>query len=165
MELINLEVILSSVNEYTQSMSLVEWGFIGGGIALILILAASLSASKLRKKRKARRVAPSLELDAFQISPLGRDAYFKVRNNGQHAKLSNLSVKGRNDVAIKNAVAGQELQAGESYRILLEATGSQKLKNDFTIELSYVDLIGNVYQQRFALNQLVAKQPKLVRFA
>ncbi len=165
MEQINTEELLSTINEFTQSLGLVEWGLIGGGIALILILSASLSASKRRKKRKAQQAAPLLSLDAFQISPLGRDAYFKVLNNGQPARLSNLSIKGRNDVAVKNAVAGHELRPGESYRILLEATGNQKLNNNFTIELSYVDLIGNVYQQAFALNQQVAKQPKLVRFA
>lgn len=165
MEQINTEELISTINEFTQSLSPVQWGIIGGGIALILILAASLSSGKRRKKRKAEQVAPSLRLDTFQISPLGRDAYFKVLNNGQPARLSNMAIKGRNDIAVKNAVAGHELQTGESYRILLEATGNQKLNNNFTIELSYVDLIGNVYQQHFALNQQVAKQPKLVRFA
>ncbi|MCB0583921.1 MAG: hypothetical protein KDD06_01115 [Phaeodactylibacter sp.] len=165
MEQINLEEILSAVNKYTESMGPVEWGLIGGGIALILILSASLAAGKSRKKRRARQAAPALSLDTFQISPLGRDAYFKVLNSGQPARLSNMAIKGRKDVAVKNAVAGHELQSGESYRILLEATGNQKLDNDFIIELSYVDLIGNVYQQAFALSQHAAKQPKLVRFA
>lgn len=165
MENINPEKLLSTINEFTQSMGPVEWGAACGGIALILILAASISAGKRRKKRKAQQVAPSLKLDTFQISPLGRDAYFKVLNNGQPARLSNLAIKGRNDVAVKNAVAGHELHTGESYRILLEATGTQKLSSDFTIELSYVDLVGNVYQQAFALSQQVAKQPRLVKFA
>ena len=165
MEQINTEELLSTINEFTQSLSPLQWGIIGGCIALILILVASLSAGKRRKKRKARLVAPALKLDTFQISPLGRDAYFKVLNNGQPARLSQLSIKGRKDIVVKNAVAGHELQAGESYRILLEAAGNQKINSDFIIELSYVDLVGNVYQQAFALNQQAAKQPKLVRFA
>ena len=165
MEQINPENLLSTLNEYTQSMGVLEWSIIGGGIVLILLLAASLSSAKRRRKRKAQKAAPALSLDAFQVSPLGRDAYFKVLNNGQPARLSNMAIRGRKDVAVKNAVAGHELQTGESYRILLEATGTQKLNSDFTIELSYVDLVGNVYQQAFALNQQVAKQPKLVKLA
>ena len=165
MEQINPENLLSTLNEYTQSMGVLEWSIIGGGIVLILLLAASLSSAKRRRKRKAQKAAPALSLDAFQVSPLGRDAYFKVLNNGQPARLSNMAIKGRKDVAMKNDVAGHELQSGESYRFLLEASGTQKLNSDFTIELSYVDLVGNVYQQAFALNQQVAKQPKLVRLA
>ncbi|MCB0560924.1 MAG: hypothetical protein H6573_00685 [Lewinellaceae bacterium] len=165
MEQFNPEKLLSTLNGYTQSMGPLEWGIIGGGIALILLLAASISSTKRRRKRNAQKVAPSLSLDTFQISPLGRDAYFKVLNNGQPARLSNMAIKGRKDVVVKNAVAGHELQSGESYRILLEATGTQKLNADFTIELSYVDLVGNVYQQAFALNQQAARQPKLVRLA
>ncbi|MCO6490353.1 MAG: hypothetical protein J5I98_18205 [Phaeodactylibacter sp.] len=165
MEEINPENLLSTINEFTQSMGPLEWSIAGSGIAIILLLAASLSAGKRRKRRQAQQAAPSLELDAFQVSPLGRDAYFKVMNNGQPARLSNLSIKGRKDITVKNAVAGQEIQTGESYRILLEATGARKLAGDFVIELSYVDLIGNVYQQGFVLNQQVAKQPRLVRLA
>ncbi len=165
MKQINLEELLSKFNTLTESMSWLEWSIGGGGIALTLILSAALSSGRRRRKRRALQLAPSLSLDAFQISPLGRDAYFKVLNNGQPARLSLLQIKGRNDVAVKNAVAGQELQAGESYRILLEATGSRKLSSDFTIELSYVDAAGNVYQQAFALNQQAGGQPKLVKFA
>lgn len=163
MEKINLEKLLSNVNELTQSMGLVEWSIGGGGLLLILALASLLSTGKRRKKRQAQQAAPLLSLDAFQISPLGRDAYFKVLNNGQPARLSLLEIKGRDDIAVKNAVAGHELQSGESYRILLEATGKEKLSTDFTIELSYLDTFGNVYKQAFPLSQPAARQPRLVR--
>jgi len=163
MEKINLEKLLSNVNELTQSMGLVEWSIGGGGLVLILVLASVLSPGKRRKKRQAQQAAPLLSLDTFQISPLGRDAYFKVQNNGQPARLSLLEIKGRDDIAVKNAVAGHELQTGESYRILLEATGKEKLNTDFTIELSYLDTFGNVYKQAFPLSQPAARQPRLVR--
>ncbi|HQU59923.1 MAG: hypothetical protein KDD02_02295 [Phaeodactylibacter sp.] len=164
MEQINLEELLTTALDWIKTTGPVEW-VAGGGILIILLLMLSLAAGKRRKKRQAKRIAPQLILDTFQISPLGRDAYFKVQNVGQTARLHNLTIKGRNDILVKNAVAGHDILSGESYRILLEANGGKKLDSSFTIELSYIDQLGNVYRQPFALSQQVARQPRLIKFA
>lgn len=132
---------------------------------VILLLMLSIALGRRRRKRQAKRLAPRLVLEAFQISPLGRDASFKVQNTGQTARLYTLSIKGRNDILVKNAIAGHEILGGETYRILLEAAGQKKLDAGFTIELSYLDQMGNVYRQAFPLSQQAARQPKLVKFA
>jgi len=164
MEDINLEAIISQLSDYIASTGPIEWGIAGGGV-LIVVLLLSISGGRRRKKRRAKRVAPSLVISTFQVSPLGRDAYFKVHNQGQTAQLTKVNIRGKGHIRPKNAVAGHELKPLESYRILLEATGSKKISKDFIIELTYMDQLGNVYRQDFPLGQQAAQQPKLIKFA
>jgi hypothetical protein len=162
MEQINPEEILDIIKAKALDSGPVEW-IAAAGILIIIILLISLANSKRKKKRRARQVAPHLSLQGFQVSPLGRDAYLKLLNSGQIAKLMELKIKGRNDIAIKNAVTGHQMPSGESYRILMESVGQQKLSNNFTVELTYVDQLGNVYQQFFPMKQQIAKPAKLIR--
>ncbi len=164
MEEINIEEWIATATDYLATTGPMEWG-IGGGGLLIFVILLSMSGGKRRKKRRAKSVAPSLVINGFQVSPLGRDAYFKVYNHGQKAQLTGVNIRGKGHIHIKNAVAGHELQPAESYRILLEATGNKKIARDFIIELTYMDQLGNVYRQDFPLNQQAAQQPKLIKFA
>jgi len=161
---INPEELFELAKSYVLESGPIEWAA-AGGISIILILAISLMSSKRRKKKRARNVAPQLSLQGFQISPLGRDAYLKVLNTGNSAQITGLDIQGRKDIAVKNAVAGHQLPSGESYRILLESIGQKKLSNNFTIELTYMDQLGNVYKQFFPMKQQIAKPAKLVRLA
>jgi hypothetical protein len=164
MEQINPEEIFELTKNYVLQSGPIEWAIASGSL-VILLFSISIANGKRRRKRKARKVAPTLSLQSFQISPLGRDAYLKVLNNGQTAQITNLKIKGRRDIAVKNAVAGHQLPQGESYRILLESTGQQKLDHNFSMELSYIDQLGNVYQQMFLMKQQFAKPAKLIRLA
>ncbi|MEQ8703132.1 MAG: hypothetical protein RIC19_04395 [Phaeodactylibacter sp.] len=164
MEDINLEQWLETASEYFASTGPLEWG-VGGGGFVIFILLLSLSGGRRRKKRKAKAIAPNLTINAFQLSPMGRDAYFKVHNHGQLARLSVLSIKGKGHIQVKNNIAGHEIQTGDSYRILLEATGNKKINKDFIVELTYLDQLGNVYRQDFPIAKQIAEQPKLIKFA
>ena len=142
-----------------------EWWYyvIAGTVLLTLILV--LAFRNRGKKRKARKVAPRLVLHAFQVSPLGRDAFFKLRNQGAAATISDLRISGRRDIVIKNAFAGHRLGREEIYGLLLEASGKKKITNDFSVELTYLDELGNAYRQLFQLNSQRIRQPKLIRFA
>jgi len=164
MEDINLEQWLETATDYLASTGPMEWG-IGGGGLIIFILLLSLSGGRRRRKRKAKAIAPNLTISAFQLSPMGRDAYFKVHNHGQLARLSTLSIKGKGHIQVKNNIAGHEIKTGDSYRILLEATGQKKINKDFIVELIYLDQLGNVYRQDFPIAKQVAEQPKLIKFA
>ncbi|MCG8329238.1 MAG: hypothetical protein MI974_16200 [Chitinophagales bacterium] len=164
MEQINPEEIFNSLKEYALQTGPIEWAA-AAGLFIILLIAISMMSGKRRRKKKAKTVAPRLSLQGFQVSPMGRDAYLKVLNNGQLAHITDLSIKGRRDISVKNEVAGHQMPSGESYRILLESVGAEKLSNNFTIELTYMDQLGNVYQQNFPMKQQIAKPAKLIRLA
>lgn len=164
MEEINLEHWLETATAYLASTGPIEWGIGGGGLLVILLL-ISISAGRRRKKRNARAIAPNLSISAFQLSPMGRDAFFKVHNHGDLARLSTLVIKGKGHIQVKNNIAGHEIKNGDSYRILLEATGSKKINKDFIVELTYLDQSGNVYRQDFPIARSTAEQPKLIKFA
>lgn len=136
-------------------------GAIAGALVLVYIIYRI--AVRRKHKKRLRAVAPQLTLDAFQIAPLGRDAFFKIRNNGHSATLITLTLMGRNDIIIKSDYAGHQIDHGKVYGILLEAGASQRIQNDFSIEVSYIDTARNVYKQLFDLRQQVAFQPKLVK--
>lgn len=161
MESINIESILETLQPYIEFLSLEQWAMVGAGL-LVLIFLNGLRRSA--KKRKAlKKIAPKLNLHAFQIAPLGRDAFFKLRNDGELATLTGIAIKGRNDILIKNQVVGHKVEKEKVYSILLEASSTTKIAENFTIELSYFDQTGNNYKQAFPLSQKIAKQAKLQR--
>jgi len=137
-----------------------EYWAIGGTVLLLLILWRIAAVQS--KKRKLARVAPKLMIEGFQIAPLGRDAFLKMRNAGDPVTFTALQIKGRLDVTVKNALAGHELEKDKSYSLLLEATGQEKLTPNFSIELTYYDQIGNVYVQRFRTDNLSAAKAKVI---
>lgn len=137
-----------------------HWGAIGGTIALAMII-PTIGRSR---KRKARRHAPQLALHTFQVAPLGRDAFFKIRNSGHPAVLSGISIRGRQSLVVKNAVAGHQIETDKEYGILIESAGQEKITPDFAIELTYMDSQRNVYRQVFQPDRQGAKPPKLVKY-
>lgn len=136
------------------------WAAGGGGLLLLLIWS---SFGKARKKRNIKKVAPELKVHTFQVSPLGRDAFFKIRNDGEMATLSELNFIGRSDIVVKNALAGHQIRKNKIYSLLLEAASQNKIDPNFSIELTFLDTKGNVYRQAFELDTKVALPPKLVK--
>ncbi|NUO00429.1 MAG: hypothetical protein HUU01_07400 [Saprospiraceae bacterium] len=137
-----------------------EYWAIGGTVLVLLLLWRIASAQS--KKRKRSAIVPKLMIEGFQIAPLGRDAFLKIRNTGEPVTFSALQIKGRVDVAVKNVLAGHELETDKSYSLLLEATGQEKITPNFSIELTYLDRGGNVYIQRFRTDTLAAGKAKLI---
>lgn len=135
-------------------------GAVAGGVLAFLLVVRGV---KRARRKKIQHLQPQLVLHAFQIAPLGRDAFFKIRNMGEQAVLSTLQVKGRNDIIVKSDFAGHQIDKDKVYGILLEAGSNQRIQNDFTIEITYIDQARSVYKQVFDLRQQVALQPKLVR--
>jgi len=132
------------------------------GVLVLFFIIWRIAAAQSRKRNLAK-VAPKLLIEGFQIAPLGRDAFLKMRNAGETATLTGLQIKGRYDVTVKNVLAGHELEKDKSYSLLLEATGQQKLTPNFLIELTFFDRAGNVYAQRFRTDTLAAQKAKIVR--
>lgn len=159
-----LEEFLSLLPEHwrawLESLEPQHWAA-GGGALVLLILVSTVR--KTAARRRERRLAPKLVLEAFQISPLGRDAFVKIQNQGEKAILTTIAFQGRKDLAVKNALAGHHLEKDRAYSILLETTGPEKIDDNFSIELSYMDTRNNVYRQTFIPRHHQTKPPKTIR--
>jgi len=155
-----LQSYWEQVRAWAATVAPVYWAI---GVTVLVLLILWRIAVVQSKKRKRARLAPKLMIEGFQIAPLGRDAFFKMRNTGEPVIFSDLQIKGRYDVTVKNALAGHELEKDKSYSLLLEATGQEKLSPNFSIEFTYLDRIGNVYVQRFRTDTLSAGKAKIIR--
>jgi hypothetical protein len=161
MESVNINTVWATIKTFFQNLTPVQTAVLGGVLLLLLIILPL--SGRLRRKRRLRIYAPVIVLESFQISPLGRDAFFKIRNNGEIATLTSLFIRGRRDIVFKNSFVGHELHRDKSYSILMEATANQKIEENFSIELNYLDKVGNVYKQAFELTSKTAKTARLVK--
>ncbi len=135
--------------EKTASFGLLEWG-LAGIVGLCVLLLPVVAGSGGRKRRKALPVLPMhIAFHSFQLAPLGRDAMLKIQNTGEAVSLLSVSIKGSKEIAVKNAIAGHELDSGKVYGIMLEATGKDRMLPDFEIVLNYMDARRNVFRQSF----------------
>lgn len=129
----------------------------GGGLVLLIGL---LVALRVNRRGGGRQASPQLQVASFQLAPLGRDAFLKITNQGEKAVLSSGKIIGRNDVLIKNTLAGHEISRDGSYSLLLEAVGNERLQANFAVELTFVDEHRRGFQQTFFLNPLGVSKPK-----
>jgi hypothetical protein len=120
-------------------------------IGAILLLVFIWLISKLFRGRINTK---GISVHSFQLAPLGRDAFLKLTNPGNPVTLLHAKVIGRNDVVVKNEVAGQQIPSSGSYSILLEAGGEQRLDKDFSVQFTFVDEERRAYNQVFSLNPL-----------
>ena len=123
---------------------------IGGGVLLLLLIVRSVT--RRRKQVTDSIHQPKLAIQSFQIAPLGRDAFLRIRNEGPPARLSAVNIYGRNDVVIKNNAAGQLIDTGKEYSLLLETTSTNRLTKNIDIDMIFAGPDGRVYQQRFNPN-------------
>ncbi|MBX2870683.1 MAG: hypothetical protein KTR30_01245 [Saprospiraceae bacterium] len=138
-----MEEYLVQAQELAEQLTLQEWAYIGGGFLFFLIIIMAIRRS--RKGRKVRvKKASNIHLHSFQIAPLGRDAFVKIRNTGEAAVLSGLKIVGRDDMVIKNAFAGQKIDQNKEYGIFLEVNGREKIQPGFLLEVTVLGPNGQV---------------------
>ncbi len=136
---------IESFIQYLNSLSPAH--LVAMGLLLFIFILFIHGQIKYRKERKLLAQAPRLLLKDFQVAPLGKDAFFKMKNEGELATISQLDIIGRADVMVKNDYAGHQLAKDKEYRIFLESAGHQKIDNNFSIEVTFVDSKGNIYKQ------------------
>lgn len=137
-----MEELLEQAKEIASQLSIQEWAYIGGGFLFFLIIIMAIRRSG-RKKTPIGK-AKSIRLHSFQIAPLGRDAFVKIKNLGEAATLSELKIIGRDDMVIKNAYAGQKIAHNKEYGIFLEVAGNNKIQAGFTLEVTVLGPNGQV---------------------
>jgi hypothetical protein len=133
------------VEQYLLSLSIPH--FVAIGLLLFVLILFFASKSKERQEKKLLAQAPRLRLKDFQVAPLGKDAFFKIRNAGETATISQLDIIGRADLMVKNDYAGHQIEKNKEYRIFLESAGHQKIDKDFSIEITFSDPQGHIYKQ------------------
>lgn len=148
--------LLQPVLDLLEKWGIEPWMAAAGLGALLLLILVLL----LRRKPKAG--FPGLLVSLFQIAPLGRDAFLKLRNPGSTVVLSQYKILGRNDIQIKNHLAGHRLETQKEYSILMEVSGTDRLEPNFTLELTYMDEAGQVYRQKLMPGQMRVEAPKRV---
>ncbi|MFK8101820.1 MAG: hypothetical protein AB8G15_04830 [Saprospiraceae bacterium] len=158
----------STLNEWYQ-MILSEPSYLMaiaiGGAILILLIALNVKGNN--KKAILKKHAPNFVFEAFQLAPLGRDAYFKIKNIGEPAFVNFVGIKQRDDIKITNAnTTNFEVTTDKIYGIFCEIQGNQKIKADFEVEIDFKDRLGNQYRQVFAVDEALNKgKVKLINYA
>jgi hypothetical protein len=133
------------VKQYLSSLSSPHFAAIG--LLLLALILFFASKTRQRREKKLLAQAPQLLLKDFQVAPLGKDAFFKIRNEGELATISQLDIIGRADVMVKNDYAGHQIGKDKEYRIFLESAGHQKIDKDFSIEITFSGPQGHIYKQ------------------
>jgi hypothetical protein len=147
------KVWLEQTLEFVKNMTIEQWAYVAGGFVVILLLRWIIKRANKPKKVKVRQQAsnqsPGLQLHTFQIAPLGRDAFLKIHNTGEPVTLTKLEFLDRQQIRVKNAIAGHKLDKDKIYSVLLEAEGNTKLNDGFTVKLTYLTPQGRVGTAQF----------------
>lgn len=138
-----MEEYLSQAQELVEQLTLQEWAYVGGGFLFLLIILLAIRRSGKSRGVKVKK-ASHIHLHSFQIAPLGRDAFVKIKNTGEPAVLSGLKILGREDMVIKNAFAGQKIDQDKEYGIFLEVEGKNKIQPGFMLEVTVLGANGQV---------------------
>lgn len=155
-ELKNID--LTNLTQFLREVNPLYWA-IAGGVLFVLILVPIIARSI--KKSKANKVKPELVLHSFQISPLGKDAWLRLRNEGQLAVLKDMKFKKRNDIEFKTNFREVKIANGNTAGLFLHAKSHERIREDFEIEMLYADSLGYVYKQLLRLDGRVMMQAKL----
>ncbi len=132
----------------------------GGFFILLLILIPVILRSV--KKSKVRKIAPDFKLLSFQISPLGKDAWLRLRNDGHLAVLKDLQFKKRTNLIVKNAFRENKVGKGVTVSLFLQATTQDRIREDFAAEILYADAKGHLYRQTLKLDSKIMQAAKLL---
>lgn len=148
-----VNVWLDKAIEYARAMTIEQWAYVAGGFIGLLLLRWLIKRARRPKKTVVKQPVinanQGLHLHTFQIAPLGRDAFLKVQNTSEPVTLTKLEIPDRQNIRVKNAVAGHKLDNNKIYSILLEAEGNTKLDDGFTVKLTYLTAAGKVGTAQF----------------
>ena len=126
----------------------------GLGVLLLLLIIRKLIRSKKKKKKspktKTGYTKGALSIHSYQVAPLGRDAFLKIKNNGPTITLTQLTIFNP-DVSIKNVLAGQKIDEGKVYSILLESKNAKKIPEELKIEVTFLNAKHLAEKQSFTL--------------
>jgi len=124
-----------------------------GAAAFLIVMVTLLSIMLMIKVRKKTKI-PTLHLIAFQIAPMGRDAFLKLNNPGDRLTLLTLKILGRPDIIINNQVTGHILIKDANYNVLMESSGLLPIEEGLQVVITFSDVNQQTYLQHFSLDTL-----------
>lgn len=146
------DIIVNFVNNMTSDQKMMAAA--GLGVLLLLIIIRKLIRSKKKKKKAPKSFKKNskgaLSIHSYQVAPLGRDAFLKIKNNGPTITLTQLTIFNP-EVSIKNALAGQQIDKGKIYSILLESKNAKKIPEELKIEVTFLNAKHLAEKQSFTL--------------
>lgn len=143
------EIDFSQLQEHTgQAIRLAaDWQTeIAAGLAVLAVIAIILLARRNALRNRLRQFAPKLTLSSFQVSPLGRDGFLKLHNSGEPAILKRLHIHRRNDLRVHERYLDSKIGKYKDYALLIEATGQDRMSDEFLLTLEYTDEKGYTYR-------------------
>ncbi len=164
MEEQNFAEIIEPIKEFILQYAW-PYGLVLLAIPLIFIIVSLVS--KAIKRGKARDCAPQLDFLSFQVAPMGKDAWLKLKNNGHEATIEKVYIPGRRDIKISNAHINFKLERNAVYGIFCESTTAARLDSGFEIIVGFKDKLGNSYDHTFYIDNKhhETKGAKLVSYA
>ena len=150
---------LDAIIPFLQSVKPMYWAIAGGVLFLLILIPIILRSIK---KSKADKIKPILVLHNFQISPLGKDAWLRLRNEGQLAVLKDLKFKKRNDIQTKTNFRDVKIGQGNTTSLFLHGIGQDRIREDFEVEFMYSDAKGHLYKQTLKLEGKIMQKAKLL---
>lgn len=141
-----MEFDIQSYLNKLQGLDPMYYGIIGG-VLLVCLIWIVFAVNRSTKKRRARAVAPQIELQHLQVAPLGKGVQIKLVNRGFPAIISDVTLPKRHDLKITQSFKNYKLDTEKNYTIFLEADGSGRADDGFDILLEYSDQLDNIYRQ------------------
>lgn len=128
-------------------------------LALIpaLILLWIIIRAIRRSGKKDRTPKVKLELQSFQLSPLKRDAFVKIKNMDGALVISKIEMPDNTNVYIKNDVNGHQMATGDTYSLLLESIGAEPIRKDLTLRVHALLSSGKVVQKEISIPLSLSK--------
>jgi hypothetical protein len=159
------DIDLSALNDLLQKLFEAASAYpneiaIGAGGMVVLTIFWMARRNAIRNRLK--QYAPKLQMTSFQISPLGRDGFFKIQNSGEPAVLKNIHFSKRKDLTVRDQYRDSKIGKFRDYALLIEATGQERISNQFLITLEYADEKGYTYRQVFDPTGRSSKSPKYI---
>lgn len=146
------DIITKFIQELSPEQKMIA-SVVLGMLFLILLLRKVARKNKKGKnltRRQKKQNKGALSIASYQVAPLGRDAFLKIKNNGPTITLTQLSLLNPN-ISIKNALAGQKIDEGKIYSILLESKNAKKIPEALEIEVTFLNSNHIAEKQSFTL--------------
>ncbi len=158
-----MEKIIAMLQEALAPLGEYRYYVVGGVALLLLVLIMIVVVKRSLRKRWIKKHAPDLWIQSFQIAPLGRDAFLKIKNTGELAQLKDLRFLKRYDLKAKENYKDYPLEKNKVYGVFLEAAGKDRIEDDFDVELYFEDKVGNSYKQVFNIEEKQARKARLLK--